>query len=74
MIKANHIIGIVLSVLLFFIMVGCNKNSNAQMKNPPKRVILISVDGMSANSLKNGVAMPNNRSLMRRVSYTLEIR
>ena len=74
MIKANHIIGIVLSVLLFFIMVGCNKNSNPQMKNPPKHVILIGFDGMSANSLKNGVAMPNYRSMMKRGSYTLKTR
>ena len=74
MIKANPSIGIVLAALLFFIMVGCNKNSNPQMKNPPKHVILISFDGMSANSLKNGVAIPNYRSMMKRGSYTLKTR
>ena len=72
--KVNHIIGIVLSVLLFFTMIGCNKNSNPQMKMPPKHVILIGFDGMSANSLKNGVAMPNYRSMMKRGSYTLKNR
>jgi predicted AlkP superfamily pyrophosphatase or phosphodiesterase len=40
------------------------------MKNPPKHVILIGFDGMSANSLKNGVAMPNYRSMMKRGSHT----
>ena len=72
--KVKHFIGIVLSVLLFSAMISCNKNSNPQMKNPPKHVILIGFDGMSANSLKNGVAMPNFRSMMKRGSYTLKNR
>lgn len=59
--KVNYIIAVVTSLLLFIVMVGCNKNSNPQMNNPPKHVILIGFDGMSANSLKNGVAMPNYR-------------
>lgn len=44
------------------------------MKNPPKHVILIGLDGMSANGIKNGVAMPNYRSMMKRGSYTLKTR
>ena len=72
--KVSHAIAVVFSVFLFSIMVGCNKNSNPQMKNPPKHVILIGFDGMSANSLKNGVAMPNYRSMMKRGSYTLKTR
>ena len=72
--KVSHTLVLVFLVFLFSIMVGCNKNSNPQMKNPPKHVILISFDGMSANSLKNGVAIPNYRSMMKRGSYTLKTR
>ena len=72
--KVNLIFGIALSLLLFTVLVGCNKNSNPQMKNPPKHVILIGFDGMSANSLKNGVAMPAYRSMMKKGSYTLKNR
>ena len=57
--KGIHIVGIIISVLLISTMISCNKNSNPQMKNPPKHVILIGFDGMSANSLKNNVVMPN---------------
>ena len=55
-------------------MISCNKNSNPQMNNPPKHVILIGLDGMSANSLKNGVAMPNYRSMMKRGAATIKNR
>ena len=72
--KVNHIIGIVISILLFSAMIGCNTNSNPQMKNPPKHVILIGFDGMSANSIKDGVAMPTYRSMMKKGSYTLKTR
>lgn len=72
--KVSHTLVLVFLVFLFSIMVGCNKNNNPQMKNPPKHVILISFDGMSANSLKNGVAIPNYRSMMKRGSYTLKTR
>ena len=72
--KVKIFTGIVLSILFFSALSSCNKNSNPQMKNPPKHVILISFDGMSANSLKNGVAIPNYRSMMKRGSYTLKTR
>ena len=72
--KVIHIIGIVLSILLFSVMISCNTNSNPQMKNPPKHVILIGFDGMSVNSIKNGVAMPTYRSMMKRGAYTLKTR
>lgn len=72
--KVSHTLVLVFLVFLFSIMVGCNKNNNPQMKNPPKHVILIGFDGMSANSLKNGVAMPNYRSMMKKGSYTLKTR
>ncbi len=65
---------ILLSILFFFALSSCNKNSNPQMKNPPKHVILIGFDGMSANSLKNGIEMPSFRSMMKRGSYTLKNR
>ena len=72
--KVKIFTGIVLSILFFSALSSCNKNSNPQMKNPPKHVIMIGFDGMSANSLKNGVAMPNYRSMMKRGSYTLKNR
>ena len=72
--KFIHFIVIIFSVLSFSLLISCNKNSNPQMKNPPKHVILIGLDGMSANSLKNGVAMPNYRSMMKRGSHTLKTR
>ncbi len=59
--KINHIIIIAVYAFIISTMISCNKNSNPQMNNPPKHVILIGLDGMSANSLKNGVAMPNYR-------------
>ena len=74
MIKMNRSIGVVLSLLLFSVTISCNKNSNPQMKNPPKHVILIGFDGLSANSLKNGVAMPNYRAMMKKGSHTLKTR
>lgn len=72
--KVIHFIVIIFSLLSFSLLISCNKNSNPQMKNPPKHVILIGLDGMSANSIKNGVAMPNYRSMMKRGSYTLKTR
>lgn len=72
--KVIHLVGIIISLLLIFTMMSCNKNSNPQMKNPPKHVILIGFDGMSSKSLKNNVAMPNYRSMMRNGSYTLKNR
>ncbi len=72
--KVNSIIGLFLSLFILSLMVGCNKTGHPQMKNPPKHVILIGLDGMSANSIKNGVAMPNYRSMMKRGAYTLKNR
>lgn len=72
--KVNNILATSLLLLLTLAIVSCNKNSNPQMKNPPKHVILIGFDGMSANSLKNGVAMPHYRSMMKRGAYTLKNR
>ena len=72
--KVIHLVGIVISLLLIFTMMSCNKNSNPQMKNPPKHGILIGFDGMSSKSLKNNVAMPNYRSIVRNGSYTLKNR
>lgn len=72
--KNNLIFGLTLTVLFLSLLTGCNKSKFPQMKNPPKHVILIGFDGMSANSLKNGVAMPNYRSMMKKGSYTLKNR
>lgn len=72
--KVNLIIGVALSIFLLSLLVSCNRNRNPRMKNPPKHVILIGFDGMSANSLKNGVDMPNYRSMMEKGAYTLNNR
>lgn len=72
--KTSFLFGALLSVLIISLLSGCNKSKYPQMKNPAKHVILIGFDGMSANSLKNGVAMPNYRSMMKKGSYTLKNR
>lgn len=74
--KINYTIRFVLSTFILLLVVSCNSNSNSnpQMKNPPKHVIMIGLDGMSANSIKNGVEMPTYRSMMKRGAYTLKNR
>ncbi len=72
--KLSFYFVILLSILFIGVSSGCNKSKYPQMSKPPKHVILIGFDGMSANSLKNGVAMPNYRSMMKKGSYTLKNR
>lgn len=72
--KTIQIVYTIILSSLFFIMLGCNNKSNHQMKNPPKHVIMIGLDGMSANSIKNGVEMPTYRSMMKNGAYTLKNR
>lgn len=72
--KWNLVFSLTLAVLFLTLLSGCGKSKYPQMKNPPKHVILIGFDGMSANSLKNGVDMPTYRSMMKEGSYTLKNR
>ncbi|HTN69337.1 MAG TPA: alkaline phosphatase [Dysgonamonadaceae bacterium] len=72
--KWNLVFSLTLAVLFLTLPSGCGKSKYPQMKNPPKHVILIGFDGMSANSLKNGVDMPTYRSMMKEGSYTLKNR
>lgn len=72
--KTFQIVHAIILSSLFLVLLGCNNKSNPQMKNPPKHVIMIGFDGMSANSIKNGVEMPTYRSMMKNGAYTLKNR
>lgn len=74
MIKTIYIPCAIILSSLFFILFGCSNKNNRQMNNPPKHVIMIGLDGMSANSIKNGVEMPTYRSMMKNGAYTLKNR
>lgn len=73
--KLNYKIKTIFSILLLLIIFSCsNSTGTDQMKNPPKHVIMIGFDGMSANSIKNGVEMPTYRSMMKNGAYTIKNR
>lgn len=73
--KLNYKIKTIFSILLLLIIFSCsNSTGTDQMKNPPKHVIMIGFDGMSANSIKNGVEMPTYRSMMKKGAYTIKNR
>lgn len=59
---------IVLAVMAIF---SCSENGRPRMTNPPKHVILVGLDGMSATSIRNGADVPTLRKLMKNGSYTL---
>ena len=64
-----------LMTLAVFALMSCNQASeNPQMENPAKHVIMIGFDGMSANSIKNGVDMPTFRQLMAEGASTVKNR
>lgn len=59
------------ALITAFAMFSCADNSKQQMKDPPKHVILVGFDGLSAVSLKHGAKMPTLEKMMGKGSYTL---
>lgn len=65
---------------LFFVLCLCLISCSSTFRGKeivtekPKHVFLIAFDGMSANSIKNGVDMPIYREFMKTGSYTLKNR
>lgn len=66
------------SLLMAFCMFSCGSGNTGQglqgMKNPPKHVILVGFDGLSAYRLNHGPEMPNFRKLVADGSSTFKNR
>lgn len=67
-----------LAVAVLFLASACCNSSNVDEKkgvvNPPKHLIIVGFDGMSANSIKNGVDMPTYRKMMEQGSSSVSVR
>lgn len=65
------------SILAVFCVCSCSlaeQGGKRQMKNPPKHVIMVGFDGLSAHRIRTDANMPTFRKLMGEGSYTLENR
>lgn len=67
----------VLGVFMSLCIVSCTQNGEGKVcfvRNPPKHVILIGFDGLSAHRIRTDANMPTFRKLMSEGAYTLENR
>lgn len=68
---------LVFSIFAVLCVYSCSfleQNEKKQMKNPPKHVVMVGFDGLSAYRIRTDANMPTFRKLMNEGAYTLENR